>query len=99
MTLTKPQKTKILILTACLYLLSIFIPSFIYADNLDSDNYTIQMGNINMTSGRKSSSSYTLTDTVGQTFQGQFDSNGYVLLAGFQYIHSLTTFSFSISVS
>ena len=97
MTLTKPQKTKILILTACLYLLSIFIPSFIYADNLDSDNYTIQMGNINMTSGRKSSSSYTLTDTVGQTFQGQFDSNGYVLLAGFQYIHSLTTFSFSIS--
>lgn len=97
MTLTKPLKTKISLTAACLYILFILLPTPVHADNLDSDNYTIQMGNINMTSGRKSSASYTLTDTVGQTFQGQFDSNGYVLLAGFQYIHSLTTFSFSIS--
>ncbi len=50
-----------------------------------------------MTGGRKTSGTYTLTDTVGQTFQGQFDSNGYRIRAGFQYINSLIPFTFTIS--
>lgn len=97
MILTKLRKTKLpFLLLLPLFLLFLLAPA-ISADNLSSDNYRIDMGNINMTSGRKTSSSYTLTDTVGQTFQGQFDSSGYIILAGFQYISSLTTFSFSIS--
>lgn len=74
-----------------------FLTPYIWADNLRSDSYRIDMGNLNMTSGRKDSNSYVLTDTVGQTFQGQFDSNGYRIRAGFQYIHSLIPFSFQIS--
>lgn len=67
------------------------------ADNLRSDTFRIDMSTINMTGGKKTSESYNLTDTVGQTFQGQFDSNGYRIRAGFQYIHSIIRFSFTIS--
>lgn len=69
----------------------------ILAQSFESNSYYIQMGNFNMTGGRKTSLNYTLTDTAGQTFQGQFDSSGYVTKAGFQYIHDLGLFSFSIS--
>jgi len=57
------------------------------------------MGTINITGGRKTneSGSIVLTDTVGQTFQGEFNSNGYVIFAGFQYINTLIPFSFKIS--
>lgn len=67
------------------------------ADNLKSPSFNIQMGTINMTGGNKSSNSYKLSDTVGQTFQGPFDSTGYKIRAGFQYTNSLTPFTFSIS--
>jgi hypothetical protein len=55
------------------------------------------MSTINITGGKKSSASYKITDTVGQTAQGQFDSAGYMIRAGFQYIYTLTPFSFRIS--
>ena len=67
------------------------------AEDLKSPTFEIQMSTINLTGGSKSSATYKLTDTVGQTFQGQFNSAGYVILAGFQYIHTLTPFSFKIS--
>lgn len=55
------------------------------------------MGNFNITSGFKSSASYNLTDTVGQTAAEFFSSSGYYVKAGFQYIYTLFDFSFSIS--
>jgi len=83
----------------CLFSLLFFLLSShsIWADNLRSDSYRIDMSNLNMTGGRKESSSYNLTDTVGQTFQGQFDSDGYRIRAGFQYINTLIPFTFQIS--
>jgi hypothetical protein len=69
----------------------------VMADTLTSPAFEIKMSTINITGGNKSSSSYKLTDTVGQTFQGQFDSAGYVIKAGFQYIYTLTPFTFTIS--
>ncbi|HAI22454.1 TPA: hypothetical protein DCP77_01095 [Candidatus Collierbacteria bacterium] len=84
-----------------LIFLSIFFTtteiSLVYADDLKSPTFEIQMGTINITGGAKSSTTYKLTDTVGQTFQGQFNSAGYVILAGFQYINTLIPFSFKIS--
>lgn len=77
-------------------LLLLFSPK-VSADNLWSDSYDIDMSTINITGGNKTSDSYKLGDTVGQTFQGQFDSSGYTILAGFQYIHSITAFTFTIS--
>lgn len=50
-----------------------------------------------MTGGKKTGSGKTLTDTVGQTAPGQYDSNGYIVKAGFQYIYPFEPFSFSIS--
>lgn len=65
--------------------------------SMDSPNYTIRLGNFNMTSGTKSSTSYNLTDTVGQIAAEFFSSTGYHVKAGFQYIYTLYNFSFSIS--
>ncbi len=87
--------TSLFILTFLL----ILSPNTSYAENLDSDNFKIQMSTINITGGKKSNQSGTinLSDTVGQTFQGQFDSNGFRIRAGFQYINDLLPFIFLIS--
>lgn len=78
---------------------SLLAPSLVFAEDLKSPTFEIQMSTINITGGRKSNNSGTinLTDTVGQTFQGRFDSNGFVIQAGFQYINTLIPFSFKIS--
>ena len=69
----------------------------VYAQRFDSDSYIIEMGNFNMTGGRKSSDSFNLTDTVGENAPGQSDGSTYVLKSGFQYIHdTLSQFSFAI---
>lgn len=69
----------------------------VHAQTLLSPNYKIRMGNFNITSGLKSSASYSLTDTVGQTAAEYFSSTGYHVKAGFQYIYTLYDFSFSVS--
>lgn len=66
-------------------------------ETMNSNNYTIRTGNFNITSGLKSSSSYSLTDTVGQTVANYFSGTGYHVKAGFQYLYTLYNFSFSIS--
>jgi hypothetical protein len=78
-------------------LLTILSPNHSQADQLTSPSVRIEMSTINITGGEKSSSSYKVTDTVGQTIQGQFDSSGFIIKAGFQYIYPLIPFSFRIS--
>jgi len=68
-----------------------------YAVNMDSDSYKIQWGNVNMGGGRKTSGGYIITDTLGQIAPGDYQSAGYWLRAGFQYIHSIIPFTFTIS--
>ena len=73
-------------------------PKKINAQSFNSPNYNIQFGNFNMTSGKKTSSSFTLTDTVGQNAPGKYTSSGYAVKSGFQYIYDTAEkFSFSIS--
>lgn len=79
---------------SCLYAL---MPSCINAINMSSDSYRIQWGNINIGGGRKTSSGYTITDTMGQVAPGLYSSTGYKVRAGFQYIYSIIPFSFTIS--
>ncbi|MDD4107078.1 MAG: hypothetical protein PHX84_04035 [Candidatus Shapirobacteria bacterium] len=68
------------------------------AQTFNSTNYEIQFGNFNMTSGKKNSPSYTLTDTVGQNAPGRFTNSGYVVKSGFQYIYDTSEkFSFNIN--
>ena len=73
-------------------------PNISLAQTFDSASYHIDFGNFNMTSGKKSSTNYTLTDTVGQNAPGRYDTAGYVLKAGFQYLYeSGIPLSFEIS--
>lgn len=88
-----------LIIGACLSFVIFnfeFIITPALAETLQSSSYKIRMGNFNITSGLKSSASYSLTDTVGQTAAGLYSSSGYSVKAGFQYIYTLYPFSFSI---
>ena len=77
-----------------------FQASPVLADRLESDSYVIQFGNFNITSGEKSSASYNLTDTVGQTGAGPFGAYGsssYFVGSGFQYIYQIDAFRFALS--
>jgi hypothetical protein len=80
--------------------LTLAYPATLKADELRSDSFVIQFGNFNVTSGEKSSASYSVTDTVGQTADGpfgQYGSSGYFVGSGFQYIYQIDEFAFTIS--
>lgn len=67
------------------------------AVSMNSNAFKIESASINDAAGNKSSSNYKLSDTLGQLAAGQFSSNGYIVKAGFQYLHSIIPFSFSVS--
>lgn len=96
----KLPKTLVIYLITTLIVSLFFTDNFhneVFAESMSSPTFEIDMGTINITGGEKSSSSFRLTDTVGQTFQGQFNSSGFVIKAGFQYIYSIVPFTFTIS--
>lgn len=88
---------------AVLVLLLTFGTSFfqpIFATEMRSDSFWIQFGNLNVTSGEKSSASYNVTDTVGQVAPGaygEYGSSTWFVGGGFQYIYQIDEFSFTIS--
>lgn len=63
---------------------------------MTSPAYRLIFGNFNMTSGRKSGATFSLTDTVGQTAPGQFGSTGSIVKSGFQYLYPFEEFSFRV---
>lgn len=85
----------LIFLATSIYLLE-FAPIAL-AESMNSSSFRIRFGNFNITSGTKTSTSYALTDTVGQTAAQLFSSTGYVVKAGFQYMYTLYDFSFVIS--
>lgn len=84
-------------LFSLLVMSAVFFPQQIWAENMTSQNFQIQQGNLNMTSGNKSSMNFKLSDVVGQTSAGLFNSKGYVVKAGFLNILAGDFFSFSVS--
>ncbi|MCX7881509.1 MAG: hypothetical protein N2482_03320 [Patescibacteria group bacterium] len=80
-----------------LVFLLLFFSQKIFALNMESPLYKIQYGEIGIAGGKKSSDSYQLSDTLGQLAAGEFQSNGYIIKAGFQYLYSIIPFRFSIS--
>ena len=75
----------------------LLVNSPLLAVNMRSENYRIQWGNINIGGGQQSSANYHLGLTMGQTGPGLYAATGYKIRAGFQYIHSIIPFSFTIS--
>jgi len=74
--------------------------SAVHAVNMDSGKYKIQFGNLNIGGAKMTDpadSTYNLTSTLGQTAAGQFQSNGFIVKAGFQYIYTTIPFTFSVS--
>lgn len=72
----------------------------IMAEDMQSDSYKIQFGNFNMSSGRKTSGTYVLSDTMGGLAvgpYGQYGSTNYFIGSGFQYVYQIDYFNFSIS--
>lgn len=69
-----------------------------FAQTFDSESYHIDFGNFNMTGGKKTSTNYKLTDSVGQNAPGQYNNSGYTVKAGFQYLYGKNIpLSFEIS--
>jgi len=87
----------VIVLFFVIVIFPFYDPKTAQADRLQSDSYVIQFGNFNITSGEKSSASYNVTDTVGQTGSGPYSSTNFFLGSGFQYIYQIGTFAFSIS--
>lgn len=67
------------------------------AQEMRSQNFVINGGNFNMTSGNKSSTNFKLSDVVGQTAAGLFVSKGYYIQAGFLNSAAGAIFSFSVT--
>ncbi len=65
--------------------------------SMNSSSFRIESAGVHDAAGNKSSTNYNLSDTVGQLAAGEFSSSGYVIKAGFQYLHSIIPFRFSIS--
>lgn len=63
---------------------------------MSNDDYIIQMGNLNMSAGKPTNSSYKLLYTAGQTGPGLYSGTNYKVRAGFEYILSIIPFRFRI---
>lgn len=64
---------------------------------IESDNYKIQLPGFNSGAGIPSSSNYAINSTIGALAAGLFESTNYKVRSGFQYIHTIIPFSFTIS--
>ncbi len=86
-------------LTSCVVAATLFLylPKQATAERLESDSFVIQFGNFNTGSGRQDSTTYNLTETLGQTASGPYQSATKFLGAGFQYIYTIHYFRFAIS--
>lgn len=77
-------------------IIAIFLTQKAKAQEMNSQNFKIQGGNFNMTSGEKSSTNFKLSDVVGQTAAGVFASKGYIIQAGFLNAAAGEVFSFTV---
>lgn len=81
---------------SCLF----FAVRCVYAVNMNTDRYRLQFGTINMGGAKMtdpSDGSYNLSTSLGQAAAKEFQSSGYIVKAGFQYIYSRIPFTFSLS--
>ena len=69
----------------------------VWALTLESASYKLQMGNFNTSAGQSQSTSFKLDQTTGQIAPGKYSGTNYIVKSGFQYIHSIIPFSFSVS--
>ncbi len=93
----KFQKSKTQKLFLLAFLIVIFNLRAVAAQEMNSQNFKIEGGNFNMTSGNKSSQTYKLSDVVGQLAANVFASKGYIIKTGYANSAAGAPFSFSVS--
>lgn len=95
------QNYGLLLLLSCFVIDTLFLfLNFAQDTNaltMTNGNYIIEMGNLNSFAGNKSNGQYKLSDTGGQTGAGLYTGPNYKIRSGFQYIHSIIPFRFSIA--
>lgn len=93
------MRTKIFVHLLLLSTICYLLPTknIVFGQHFESPSYIIDWGNFNITSGRKTSTNYRLTDTVGQNAPGRFTNSGYMVKSGFQYIYD-TFYKLSFSI-
>src|SRR3989339_1104306 len=92
------KKSKLLVFCAVFLSTMYFVLSTVHGqERIESPNYRIIFPNLNSGAGIPTSSNYRLDSSLGQNAAGEFSSSGYRVKSGFQYIHSIIPFSFSIS--
>lgn len=84
------------IILIIIILASLVVIKNIYAQEMSSQNFRMQGGNLNMTSGNKASQNFKLSDVVGQTASSLFNSKGYIIQSGFLNTAAAAVFSLSI---
>lgn len=72
------------------------LPAISFAQEMSSQNFRLQGGNLNMTSGNKASQNFQLSDVVGQTASSLFNSKGFLIQSGFLNTAAGAVFSLSI---
>src|SRR3989344_3427730 len=78
-------------------LLSLLLsPRLALATEMTGGDYIIKMGTITIGGGTKTGTTVRLTDTVGQTLQGEFTGAGYRTRIGFQYLPTTEPFALTI---
>jgi hypothetical protein len=82
-----------------IFLLFLFAAPLLATQSMESDSYQIDWPNMNMGAGLPSSNNYGLGVTTGQTAPGLYEGfgvTGFKVRAGFQYIHSIIPFTFTL---
>ncbi len=91
------MKSKNFFIIFFIFLILLLVKQSQAAYQFQSDSYVIDWGNVNITSGTKNSTNFSLHDTVGQNAPGEYTNAPYILQSGFQYIYNtLNKFSFII---
>jgi hypothetical protein len=88
----------LIFLSTNVFLFLLFFSASINAQtSMSNDSFIIRFPNLNSFAGKPSNAEYSLGITGGQIAPGLYSGSNYKVRAGFQYIHSIIPFSFSIS--
>ena len=91
------MKTFLLVFFSTITYIILSVTTISAQPRIESENYRIQFPNLNSGAGIPTSANYKVNSTLGQNAPGLYSSTGFRTKAGFQYIHSIIPFSFSIN--
>jgi len=95
--MTNRTLTKMVIPFAAVAIIAHYAP-ISHAENMSNNNFILEMGSFNTSSGKAKSTKYTVATTVGETGPGLYTGKNFKVKAGFEYIYPITSpFSFALS--